>query len=169
MENPISIANYFIKKSLSETELLTPMKVVKLVYIAHGWYLGLTGKPLLNEVAQAWKYGPVVPSVYEKFKTYKDRPITGVAMEVTFSGEVTATDYPLSDENLAPFLDKIWDVYKRYSGTDLSALTHKPGTPWYHTWHDSGGKDNLGVPIPNPLIQTHYKQLAATNTQANAA
>lgn len=167
MENPISVANFFIKKSLEAGQLLTPMKVVKLVYIAHGWHLGLTGKPLLNEVAQAWKYGPVVPSVYNEFKSYQSKPITQVAWSLAPSGELN--DYPLSDEALVPFLERIWDVYKGYTGTDLSALTHQENTPWYETWNLGGGKDNLGAPIPNPLIERHYKQLVTANSKVNVA
>jgi len=40
---------------------LTPMQVLKLAYIAHGWQLGLHGRPLINEPVEAWKYGPDLP------------------------------------------------------------------------------------------------------------
>jgi len=44
------VANYFIKKSLQEKRPITPMKLQKLIYFAHGWNLGLAGKPLINEL-----------------------------------------------------------------------------------------------------------------------
>ena len=42
-----AIANYFLEKAKAEGNSLTPMQVQKLVYFAHGWYLGLFGEPLL--------------------------------------------------------------------------------------------------------------------------
>ena len=42
----------------------TPMHVIKLVYLAHGWMLGFTSRALINEAVEAWTYGPVVPSTY---------------------------------------------------------------------------------------------------------
>ena len=48
--NPTTVANYFIDK-YSKTGDLTPMKIIKLTYIAYGWYLALTDKKerLLHE------------------------------------------------------------------------------------------------------------------------
>jgi len=167
MENPLSVANFFIEKSMAVNKLLTNMQVVKLTYIAHGWYLGFTGQPLINELAQAWMYGPVVPSVYEQFKTCGRNPITKVASQTLPSGETS--NYPLSDKGLIPFLDKIWEAYGKYSGSALSDMTHQPGTPWDEVWNKQGGKDGWEVPIPNPLIQSHYNQLVTRNTMVNAA
>lgn len=162
MENPLSIANFFIEKSMEGTAELTNMQAVKLTYIAHGWYLGMTGEPLINETTQAWKYGPVVQSVYEQFKRYGRQPITQLAYAVLPSG--VTKNYPLSDADLVPFLEKIWQVYGGFTGSQLSDMTHQPGTPWYEVWHHRGGKDSLDVPIPNHLIEQHYKYLVERNT-----
>src|ERR1700689_5397887 len=73
-----AIANELIKLSLQKTNSgLSPMKVQKLVYFAHGWYLALTGgRPMINEPVEAWKFGPVVPSLYYELKKYGETPIT---------------------------------------------------------------------------------------------
>ena len=78
MKTALEIANYFIEKSLDSGVDLTPMKLNKLVYIAHGWYLGLSDRPLIGEAAQAWKYGPVIPSIYHRFKAYGGAQITSL-------------------------------------------------------------------------------------------
>jgi len=62
-----AVANYFLDLGLRESIPITPLKLQKLVYFAHGWYLGFTGEPLLNEGIQAWEYGPVIPSLYHDF------------------------------------------------------------------------------------------------------
>ena len=166
MESPLAVANYFIKKSLDSGELLTNMKLVKLVYIAHGWYLGLTNEPLISEGAEAWKHGPVVPTVYYNFRTYGGQPITQLASNTTPSGQVSY--FPLSEPKLSEFLDRIWDVYSHYSAVELSAMTHQESSPWYETWHKKGGSENFGVVIPNDSIEHHYKALAEQNTNTSA-
>lgn len=154
MENPIAISNYFINKASSLGESLTPMKVLKLVYLAHGWFLGLNdGTSLIPEFAQAWKYGPVIQSVYDAFKQFKGNPIISLGIDSN------TLAYPLvSDKNIVPFLDKIWDVYGKYTGLELSAITHQPGSPWDQVWNKEGGKDNLGVIIPNDVIANYYRK-----------
>jgi uncharacterized phage-associated protein len=150
--NSLAVANYFICKSFEEGKTITLMKVIKLVYISHGWYLGITDNPLLPEGVQAWQYGPVVPSVYQAFRHFGRKSITEMAFD-------TGTNaYPLpEDPEIQQFLDKIWDVYGSHDGLELSALTHQKGTPWYKTKHGSGGKADRTVLIRNDLIKKHYQ------------
>ncbi len=154
MKTALEIANYFIEKSLETGEELTPMKLNKLVYIAHGWYLGLADRPLIGEAAQAWKYGPVIPSVYHRFKSYGGAQVTSLEP----AGDMI-TIPEVRDQELKEFLQRIWDVYGHLSGLQLSSLTHQEGTPWSVTRHKYGnGRDNGGAMIPNDLIKQHYKE-----------
>jgi uncharacterized phage-associated protein len=154
MQNSIAVANYFIKKSLNDGTEVTPMKLVKLVYIAHGWHLALNnGEPLLPEAVEAWKYGPVVPKIYHTFKKYGGSRITSL--------ESQDNEFPnITDPGLVTFLDKVWEIYKNYSGFQLSTLTHQPDTPWDIIWNRENGKSEKIAPIRNLLIEEHYKALA---------
>ena len=153
MKTALEIANYFIEKSLDSGVELTPMKLNKLVYIAHGWYLGLSDRPLIGEAAQAWKYGPVIPSIYHRFKAYGGAQITSLepANDLVTIPEVR-------DEELKAFLQRIWDVYGNLSGLQLSSLTHQEGTPWSVVREKFNSKDDGGAIIPNDLIKQHYKE-----------
>lgn len=161
-ESPFAVANYFIEKSAASGVSVTPMKLLKLVYIAHGWSLGLLNRPLIAEPAQAWKYGPVIESLYQGFRRYGDTRIPGSA---------TVPHAALSsDPIVTQLLDQVWAKYSPLSGGQLSSLTHQPGTPWYIVWHEQGGKNRLNAPIPNSLIEQHYKEKAAEirNKQTHA-
>ncbi|WP_181303963.1 Panacea domain-containing protein [Rufibacter sp. XAAS-G3-1] len=158
MENALAIANFFIKKSFDTGEPVTNMKLVKLVYIAHGWYLGLSGQPLLSEPVEAWKYGPVVPSVYYSFKDFGGDAIRQMA---TGSNAHDSAPIPLPNTELVPFLEKIWEVYGQFSGIDLSAMTHQDNTPWKMIW-DTQGQHSNNVIIPNDLIKEYYQKLVDT-------
>jgi len=157
MYDPISIANYFIKKSWEHGTELTPMKLVKLVYIAHGWHLGITEQPLLTEIPQAWQYGPVVPTVYHAFKSYGNQQVTQLHCVVTPNG--TFTPELVADPSISLLLDKVWEIYSQYNGIQLSALTHQSNTPWDIVWNQQGGKHRHGAIIPNTVIATHYKDV----------
>lgn len=166
MESPLAVANYFIKKSFDEGMPLTPMKLVKLVYIAHGWYLGLSGNPLLNEPVQAWQYGPVVKSVYDNFKIYGSKAITSLGHEYRHENGVDEYYYVpiVNNEAVKQFLDKVWEVYKKYSGIQLSTLTHQTDTPWYKAWHDMNGRRTKNTVIANDIIRDHYKSKISKST-----
>ena len=153
MENPIAVANYFVQRSLADGTSLTPMKIVKLTYISHGWYLALStdGSPLLSEAVQAWKYGPVVPSVYRAFKKYENGQITSLEADPR-----TSSIPVIGEGEVNLFLNKIWEVYKHYSGLQLSTLTHKDNTPWDIVWNKNDGKSRKSVVIPNDIIKDYY-------------
>lgn len=163
MENAVVIANYFVKKALADGFPVTLMKLVKLVYIAHGWHLGLTtpSQPLLSEGVQAWKYGPVVPSVYDAFRVNGSSNVTELAATVGPDGRMVYQ--AVADPGLTQFLDAVWERYKRFDGLQLSALTHQQDTPWYTCWHNEGASNVMGYVIPNNLIASHYHAMADAN------
>lgn len=55
-------ANYCLDLAEEEGKRLDPMQIQKLVYFAHGWYLALTGEPLVEEHPEAWAYGRSFPA-----------------------------------------------------------------------------------------------------------
>lgn len=165
METPIAIANYFIKKSFDTGCEMTTMKAIKLVYISHGWHLGITETPLINEAVQAWKYGPVVETVYTEFKSFKDNEITKLAYCLSNAGEAIT---PIASDAIQPFLDKIWKVYKNYTGLQLSTLTHQSGTPWDIVWNKNGGCKKNSAIIGNDIIMDHYKTKIKDNASVHA-
>lgn len=161
MENTNAVGNYFIRKSLTDGTELTPMKLMKLTYLAHGWHLALSdaGEPLIPEAIFAWKYGPVIRSVYDSFKKYGRNQIT--VLEPNAEGQIV---FPSEERN--QFLDRIWDVYRQFSGPQLSTITHEPGSPWDIVWNQQGGKSRSNALIPNDTIRDYYRgKAAAANNQ----
>ncbi|QLH42366.1 MAG: DUF4065 domain-containing protein [Coxiellaceae bacterium] len=57
------------------------MKLAKLIYVAHGWSLALNDVPLIDEAVQAWKFGPVIESVYHEFKHFGNDVINSLAID----------------------------------------------------------------------------------------
>ena len=67
------VADYLIYNSSSV--YLTPLHINKLVFFSHGWNLGILETPLINEDVEAWKYGPIIPSIYYAFKKYVQKKV----------------------------------------------------------------------------------------------
>ncbi len=152
----LQVANTFIDLAAAESSDIDVMKLLKLVYLAHGWNLAITDAPLINEFVEAWRYGPVIPSIYHEFKSYGNYPITGKGTD--FMGDNTPINRDDFDFKL---IQKVWNEYKRLTGIQLSNQEHEPDTPWSKTWR-------YGIPhnthIPNQLIQSYFEQLAAAHT-----
>ena len=58
------VAQYFLAKSDEDAgDLMSNLKLQKLVYYAQGFALALFDKPLFSERIEAWIHGPVYPAV----------------------------------------------------------------------------------------------------------
>lgn len=126
-------------------ETLTPLQLLKLVYISHGWSFPLNSSPLIGERIEAWQYGPVVPNLYHSLKGFRDQPVRN---------PIPDGDVPLTDaENR--LVSAVYSTYGHYSGGQLSAMTHRAGTPWALAWERGRNSE-----ITNDMISEHYRQLA---------
>lgn len=152
----VAVANFFIQKSLDTGVEVTPMKLLKLVYIAHGWSLGLLNEPLIDEAVEAWTYGPVIPSLYHELKGYGRERVTKLVTNFEWNNLIHGFSTPVipeEDTRTRTLLENVWQAYGiSYSGLYLSAITHKPGTPWSLTPPNSI--------IGQDVIKEHYRMLA---------
>jgi len=125
----LDIANKILAKpNLENEELISNMKLQKLLYYMQGFHLAYFDTPLFDEEIEAWQYGPVVPSAYEHFSGHKAQ---GIKSET--NGIVK-----LSPEEEALF-DEVYKVYGEYSALGLMNMTHKE-SPWATT---PTGKGNV--------------------------
>jgi len=151
-----AVANYFLKKYRKHG--ITPLKIQKLVYMAHGWHLAVHDEPLVDdEHPEAWKHGPVFPSLYDEFKHRGYLPILDPATNYRpdNSGEYQQHE-PKVDDDVHKFLDRVWEIYGNYSGGILSSLCHKPGSPWETARKADPGKRNAH--ISEQVIKKYYKE-----------
>lgn len=122
-----ALSNTILRKSFSEAIPVSPMKLQKLLYFIYRDYLKEYDKPLFSEHFLAWKYGPVLRSAYDEFKSFKDKPICRFAKDA--QDNVFVIDEEKSPE-LSAIVDQVWGRFKCYDGISLSNLTHLPGTAW---------------------------------------
>lgn len=145
-QTALNVADKFIRLAKNDGGL-TQMQLLKLVYIAHGWMLGVFEEALICDEIQAWKYGPVIPSLYEQLKLNGASKITNPILqeEAIFSDkEVDAIEFTFKS-------------YGKLSAFQLSNITHQDNTPWDQTY---GKGDGWAEIISNSSIKQHYQELA---------
>lgn len=145
------IANWFVQRASQDGRQLTIMQLLKLVYIAHGWHLEMRHSPLIMNKIEAWKYGPVIPDVYNSYR--------GQGVYVSRSLPSFNSSMPAHDAHL---LEEIYKIYGTLPAGRLSDLTHEPGGPWDQATKMWG----WFAPIPDDLIRPHYEM---KRKQAQAA
>ncbi len=162
----ITVANSLLKVARDNHELLTPLKLQKLVYLAQGVALAVSDgqKPLFDEPVRAWQYGPVVQSLYDAVKRYGSGSITeSIPMPTAyfFSPPVI----PESDEFSWDVLRVVWEAYGHLSATQLVALTHREGLPegypWHEAWVERGGQSAHNTLIDKAIMISSFNQIVA--------
>ena len=144
---PSVVADHFLW--LRRETTTTPLRVLKLVYLAHGWMLAIHGMPLIDEPAIAWAYGPVIPSLYHRFKSFGGEAIVIVPRD--------STDF--LDPRQAQLIREVDVAYQEFEPWALSTVTYERDTPWDIVQRRYG----LGAIIPNDIIRCYYEQLAKKN------
>ena len=156
-------ANSILIEAENRELSVDPMKLQKLLYLAHGYYLAASQMPWIDELFQVWDYGPVAPSIYHEFKSLGSSNIprgcranTLVHDGYGFRTEVAAPVTDCDDLGQA-VVNFILNTYGDKTGVYLSNLTHKIDSPW-----DTMRKLNNGirnVDIPNGVIQNYFATL----------
>jgi len=163
--DPRAIANWFIDRAAREEKFLTPMQLQKLVYVSHGWNLGLSGTELVHEAVEAWRWGPVFRSIYREFKEFGGDPVNRKALVLDGSTlldrEIDISDFDGENQSQTEsLLERIWQVYGNKSAMQLSAMTHQSGTPWHRVVDEHEGSIPHYAVIPTSYIKEHYEHLA---------
>ena len=163
----ITIANSFLDIAASSEEELTPMQIQKLVYFSHGWHLAFKQEPLSAEHAQAWRWGPVFPTLYHAAKKWGSGSIMDRIRvpEIDYSIRFLQRNKPgISSEDTfaTELIKRVWKVYGHMTGVELSQLTHDPDGPWQKIRSASQG--DHGVDIPDSMIRDYF----ALKLDANA-
>lgn len=149
MYSSVAVANRFLALARENHGSLTPMQLLKLVYIAHGWTLGLYGRPLIRDEVEAWQYGPVIPRLYGAVRKYRSSPVEGPLRARGGNEEL--------DPIAADIVEQVYGIYGKMTGPTLSRLTHAEGTPWAAIYEPG----EFGLTIPNDIIEDHYARMAS--------
>jgi uncharacterized phage-associated protein len=134
-----NVAEYLLSQVDDDAgDLISNLKLQKLVYYSQGFSLALNDEPIFAEDIEAWMHGPVVPDLYHAYKGHGSGAIPR-PQDVDF--EIYSTD-------MRDLLDEVYTVYGQFSAWKLRSMTHDE-PPWKET-------PNLGV-ISHVKMKDYFK------------
>lgn len=138
------IAKYFLLRAQNEgQELLSNLKLQKLVYYAQGLYLAMNDKPLFKDKIEAWNYGPVVPNLYHH---YKECGASGIPADPDFSpAEVIG-------KKIIDFLDEIYGCFGQFSAIRLMEIAHSD-----KCWKEAGIGNEISLDSMKKCLKKYLK------------
>lgn len=148
-----------IAKYILSVRKCTHLELEKLVYMCYADYLCATQRKLFEDKIFAFKYGPVVESVYEVYKGMKEieECADDTHLEEDYAKMPARSRILFAKDGICK-IDHIDATLKRFSGLSASELvdiTHVKGGPW-----DSVNKDEQYAEISDRIIlEKHNKEL----------
>jgi uncharacterized phage-associated protein len=130
---------------------LTNLELQKLIYLAHMFFLGRKGEPLVSGLFQAWDYGPVHPELYHKAKIFGANPVENIFHSYP--------DLPEGPEG--QIIDEVYAVLGSAGPARLVNATHRQNGAWDRSYRP-GVMFRI---IPNEDILREYKDLKNGTTQ----
>ncbi|MDR1313648.1 MAG: DUF4065 domain-containing protein [Deltaproteobacteria bacterium] len=135
INSAIAVANWFIGKNREEPSGLTHLKLQKMLYFAQGWHLAYFNVPLFEDPIEAWKYGPVIRSVYRALNGRpKSEDLTDLIEGYVLHGaDYTAWGIPVMtsrDDDTDEFMRFIWKSYSKMEAWKLVSISHAKNSPW---------------------------------------
>jgi uncharacterized phage-associated protein len=135
------------------------LRLYKLLYFAHGWYLVERREPLVWNDFEAWKDGPVIKVVRDNFATFKFNAITQFARMFDLrQGEEIELPSHLDSPDEA-FVIGVIDAYRHLTAKELSLLTHAKGSPWDRVWRAREPVGRFGLRLRQHEILSDFQNL----------
>ncbi|MBQ9536410.1 MAG: DUF4065 domain-containing protein [Desulfovibrionaceae bacterium] len=129
------MAAYLAQKCIEQNVVYNNTKIQKLLYCAYGIYLAKGFWRICDEYPRAWDYGPVFPKVFKYI--YSGNEIahySNIVMQIE-----------KSESQIIKVIDLTIDTFGKYRANQLSAWTHRPGSPWDKTVHGDASNEGAGL------------------------
>jgi len=114
------VAYLFLRWAYKDGEIVSNLKMQKLLYYAQAWHLVFFNKALIQEEIEAWELGPVIPEAYHEFKSFGN---DSLEYELDGTEEDTFSDTKLK------YLKDCYNAFIRYTPHALVNMTHNE-KPW---------------------------------------
>lgn len=132
-------ARFMVNLCIDDGSPISNLQLQKILYFCQLESYRRIGAPLFSDDFEAWRYGPVIPSVYRLFSIFGG---LGINRKVKEHGS-------LSDSERA-LIRGVARRLRRLRPWELVEKTHSSGSPWDITYGDGSGAGDV---IPKKLIK----------------
>lgn len=147
-------ANDIAKFVLSITPM-SHLKLQKILYLCYEKYLKKTGVQLFKDEIYAWRYGPVIETVYHEYKSYgsglipyeEDDTVIINTCELAVKPSFMRILVSEHGEATISIILSVLKEYDKYSAGELVDITHMDGKPWKKVY-----KEGLNKKITDEVI-----------------
>lgn len=136
------VAAYIINKQVDDGYPISNLKLQKILYFVQAEFLVSKDEPCFDEVIEAWDFGPVVESVYNKYAVHCGNLI--------FSPIKSTSGYHIKN-NDRELIDGILDKINKYSTSYLAGIIYHQ-TPWIK------GRTRLNKIITNESLKDFFAE-----------
>lgn len=120
MVRAIQVTNVLLAWANKNGDVVTNLKLQKLLYYAQAWYLVNFRRRLFEDAIEAWEFGPVIRDVYQAFKRHQSAPIPY---------RTTGREESALQSRQVDFLGEFYKVFSNLSATALVSMSHAE-KPW---------------------------------------
>lgn len=151
---PSDVARYMLFRAHEDGELVSPLKMQKIVYYAYVWTLVKNKKKLFEEPIEAWPNGPVIPSLYQNLKKYGSSPIGDEFIGINSQDDLDllVSKFP---REVKTTLDEVYEEYSPKSAFELVVSTHGE-KPWIEAREGLESTEKSNNPISDNTILEQY-------------
>ena len=142
--NALSIVRYLLEK-----KPLSNLTIQKLLYLIQAKSLSVNDSPVFNDDIQAWRYGPVVPSVYSKLNGFGSSNIDLDTLD--FILQWNSIEVSELDERTESLVHEVFLKYGNRDPFELVDLTHS-----FPAWNDAF-EEGENIKITNGSIKRCHK------------
>lgn len=143
-----NIADWILARTkIDAGDTISPLKLQKLVYYAQAWHLTVYNEPLFDDAIEAWKHGPVVRALWNRFTP------------IPFNANIPINEFVKESPNLEmkthDLLEEVMSVYGEHSAAYLEDLTHSE-EPWKIARGDTPPQVASWTPISHESMKEYY-------------
>jgi len=152
-----AVANTIVAMAAGTGQRVSHLKLQKLLFLCHAFYIVSRGRPLVKREFEAWKRGPVHRDVYEAFRKYSRRPIDQPAERLDPVRRTWSIIAPVEDDDVVAVMRRVLDFYLGWSARQLVDLTHAKEGPWDYVVRNAEVQANLGFRIPDRIVLQRFR------------
>lgn len=144
--------DYIIQRVIASGEMLSNLKLQKLLYYVQAWNLVFEDKPLFDGKFEAWVHGPVSRHIYSRYASTKT-----LYSDITLA-DVNSDFSPDSlDTNETSHIDRVLSVYAKFTGAQLEELTHRED-PWVQARDGYEPFERCERDLDEEIMKRYYAQ-----------
>lgn len=141
------VADAIIAYCNKHGDLISNLRLQKLLYYAQAWHLALPelDRPLFDAPLEAWVHGPVHPATYGRFKEFGFKPIDYDPGMLAVSTGVLR------------HVENVMDAYGGFGASELERMTHAE-EPWLEARGDLPPDESSSNRISTDTMKAYYRR-----------